>query len=209
MALVKNFFAGIGFVTLLLVMGVSAWIFRDDIEAWVNRRNEIVMSEPSPRLAIVAEEKIQQVLDGEGARETRLSEAEIQSYLQYRAVDLLPAGVNNLAIDIRDSTISVSAGLDFTVLDIGDGAVENVRRVMGDSALITSELFPSVVGPGRGRVEVLSLQAGLIPVPPMLIGMAIQQLGWPTDGQAVLFDIPLDVVEFRIENEEIVLVRDR
>lgn len=209
MALVKNFFAGIGFVTLLLVMGVSAWIFRDDIEAWVNRRNEIVMSEPSPRLAIVAEEKIQQMLDGEGARETRLSEAEIQSYLQYRAVDLLPAGVNNLAIDIRDSTISVSAGLDFTVLDIGDAAVENVRRVMGDSALITSELFPSVVGPGRGRVDVLSLQAGLIPVPPMLIGMAIQQLGWPTDGQAVLFDIPLDVVEFRIENEEIVLVRDR
>ena len=209
MALVKNFFAGIGFVTLLLVLGVSAWIFRDDIEAWVNSRNEIVMSEPSPQLAIVAEEKIQQVIDGEGARETRLSEAEIQSYLQFRAVERLPAGVNNLAVDIGDSTISVSAGLDFTVLDIGDGAVENVRRVMGDSALITSELFPSVVGPGQGRVEVLSLQAGLIPVPPMLIGMAIQQMGWPTDGQAVLFDIPLDVVELRIENEEIVLVRDR
>jgi len=209
MALVKNFFAGIGVLTVLLLLAGSGWIFRDDIEAWVNSRKEIVMSEPSPELAAVAEKKIQEVIDGEGGRDTRLSEAELQSYLQYRAAERLPAGVNHPAVDIQDSTLAVSAGLDFTVLEVGGDAVENLRRVLGDSALISSELFPSVVGPGKGRVDVLSLQAGLFPVPPMLIGTAIKQMGWPADGSAVLFDIPLDVVGFRIENEELVLVRDR
>jgi len=209
MALVKNFFAGIGFLTVLLLLGVSGWIFRDDIEAWVNSRKEIVMSEPSPELAAVAEKKLQNVIEGEGGRETRFTEAELQSYVQYRAIDRLPAGVNNPAVDIQDSTLAVSAGLDLRVLEVGGEAVENLRRVLGDSALISSELYPSVVGPGQGRVDVLKLQAGLFPVPPMLIGTAIRQMGWPADGAAVLFDIPADVVDLRIENDEVVLVRDR
>lgn len=209
MALVKNTFAAIGFFTVFVIGGFSVWFFRDDITNWVNSRNEIVMTEPSPELAVLAEEKIQQVLDGEGDRETRLTEAELQSYVQYRSAQRLPAGVNNPAVDIRDSTLAVSAGLDLTVLDVGGDAVENLRRVIGDSALVTSELIPSVTAPGRGRIQVLSLQAGVIRVPAMMIGMALQQTGFPTEGSAVLFDLPTDVLELRIEDEVLVLVRDR
>ena len=209
MALVKNTFAAIGFFTVFAVVGLSAWLFRDEITNWVNSRNEIVMTEPSPELAVVAEEKIQEVLDGEGGRETRLTEAELQSYVQYRSARRLPPGVNNPAVDIRDSTLAVSAGLDLTVLDVGGDAVENLRRVIGDSALVTSELLPSVSAPGRGRVQVLTLQAGVFPVPPMMIGMALQQTGFPTEGSAVLFDLPTDVLELRIEDETLILVRDR
>ena len=209
MALIKNAFATIGFFTVVLVLGLGGWIFRDEIKNWVNERNEVVMTEPSPELAVLAEEKIREVLDGEGGRETRLTEAELQSYVRYRAAERLPAGVNNPAVDIQDSTLAVSAGLDLTVLDVGGDAVENLRRVIGDSALVSSELLPRVTGPGRGRVQILSLQAGMFPIPPMLIGTAIQQLGLPNEGAAVLLDLPLDVVELRIENEELVLIRDR
>jgi hypothetical protein len=86
--------------------------------------------------------------------------------------------------------------------------VENLRRMIGDSALVTSEVYPTIDGPGRGRAEILSLQAGVFPVPPMLIGMGIQQLGLENDGRAVLIDLPADVIEFRVENEEVVLIRD-
>jgi hypothetical protein len=209
MALVRNAFATIGFFTVVLVLGLGGWIFRDEIKAWVNEKNEVVMAEPSPELADLAAAKIQALADGEGDRETRFTEAELQSYLQYHAVDRLPAGVNNPAIDIQDSTLAVSAGLDLTLLEVSGDAVDNLRRLIGDSALVASEVYPRVMSPGRGRVDILSLQAGLFPVPPMLIGMAIQQLGLPNEGPAVLLDLPIDVIELRIENQELVLVRDR
>ena len=207
--MVRNLFAGIGCLTVLVILGVVAWIFRDDIESWMRSRNEIVMGEPSPELAIVAEEKIQELIEGRGDRETRFTEAELQSYVQYRLVDRLPPGVGDPAVDLLDSTIAVSAALDFTRLDVGGAAVENLRRVMGDSATVTSEIYPTVGGPGSGRIEVLTLQAGVFPVPPMLIGTAIQGLGLPSEGRVVILAIPADVIELRIESETLVLIRDR
>lgn len=209
MALIKNTFALIGLLTVLVVGLGGAWLFRDEIQTWVNSRNEVIMAEPSEELAAVAEEKIRELVEGEGGRETRLSEAELQSYVQYVFVRRLPAGVNNPAVDIRDSTLALSAGLDLTTLAAGGDAVQNLRRVIGDSALVSGEVYPRVTSPGTGRVEVLSLQAGLIPVPPMMIGVAIQQLGLRNEGAAVLVDLPEEVLELRIENEELVLIRDR
>ncbi|MDX1392877.1 MAG: hypothetical protein R3195_00740 [Gemmatimonadota bacterium] len=209
MALIKNTFAMIGFLTVLVVGLGGAWLFRDEIQTWVNDRNEVVMAEPSEELAAVAEEKIREVMEGEGGRETRLSEAELQSYVQYIGARRLPAGVNNPAVDIRDSTLALSAGLDLTTLAVGGDAVQNLRRVIGDSALVSGEVYPQITLPGIGRVEVLSLQAGMFPVPPMLIGTAIQQLGLRSEGAAVLVELPEEVLELRIENEELVLIRDR
>ena len=209
MALIKNAFATIGFFTVVLVLGLGGWIFRDEIKTWVNEKNEVSMAEPSRELADVAAAKLQELLEGEGGRETRFTEAELQSYVQYYGVDRLPAGVDNPAVDIRDSTLAVSAALDLTRLEIEADAVENLRRVLGDSALVSSEIYPRVTSPGQGRLDIISLQAGLFPVPPMLIGTAIQQLGLPNEGAALLIDFPTDVIDLRIENEELVLVRDR
>lgn len=208
MALIRNMFAGIGCLTVVLVLAVAAWFYRDEIREWVDSRNEIVMSEPSPELAMRAEEKIQEVIDGEGDRETRLTELELQSYVQYRLVDRLPAGVYDPAVDLRDSTIAVSARLDLRRLEVAGTAVENLRRMIGDSTLVTGEVYPTVEGPGRGRAEILTLQAGMFPVPPMLIGMGIQQLGLENQGNAVLITLPEDVIGFRVENEEVILIRD-
>jgi hypothetical protein len=34
-------------------------------------------------------------------------------------------------------------------------------------------------------------------------------MGLPNEGSALLLDLPADVIEIRIENEELVLIRDR
>jgi hypothetical protein len=210
MAIVRNFFAAIGCLTVLLVLLVAGWLYREEIEEWLRSRNEIVMTEPSERLAAQAEEKLEDVVEGTGSDVIRLSETELQSYVQYRLMDRLPAGVHAPAVDLRDSTVAMSADLRLNELS-GDG-LDAVRRIIGDSARVVTELYPVVAGPGEARVTVISLQAGLVPVPAMFIPAVLKetlpQFGLSSNGSnRVPVPIPEDVQEIRIGNEEVVIVR--
>ncbi|MGH7541577.1 MAG: hypothetical protein ACRELC_11315 [Gemmatimonadota bacterium] len=209
MALIRNVFAGIGCLTVLVVLAIAGWLYRDEIREWLERRDEIVMAEPSEELAMRAEEKLEAIGDGTAEGETRFSETELQSYLIYRIQPRLPAGVSNPAVDVRDSTIAVSAALDMRVLAQGSEAAEGLRRFLGDSSQVTSELLPTVEQVGRARLEVLSLQAGVFPVPPLLIGTVLREVGLPNDGgRAIVLLIPDDIRAVRIENDEVILVPD-
>ena len=207
--MIRNFFAWIGCLTFVVVLVLAGWFFREDIQAWLTRGDQIVMSEPSAELAIRAEEKFEAIADGTARGEVRLSEMELQSYVQFRLAERLPAGVTNPAVDILDSTVVVSAALDFTRLEVAGDAVEMLRRMMGDSATVRTELYPTVGAPGEGRIEVLSLQAGVVPVPPMFIGRVLEGVGLQADGRTAILEIPDDVESIRVQNEEIVLVRQR
>jgi hypothetical protein len=205
--MIRNFFAWIGCLTFVVVLAGVGWFYREDIQAWLTTGDEIVMSEPSTELAIRAEEKFEGIADGTAPGEVRLSEMELQSYVQFRLAEQLPAGVTNPAVDLLDSTVAMSAALDFTRLEVAGDAAEMLRRMIGDSATVQTELYPTVGAPGEGRIEVLSLQAGRVPVPPMLIGTALDNLGLQAEGRTAILVIPADVESIRVENEEIVLVR--
>jgi hypothetical protein len=210
MAIVRNFLAAIGCLTVLLVLLVAGWLYREEIAEWLRSRNEIVMTEPSAQLAEQAEEKLEAIVDGTGPDVIRLSEMELQSYIQYYLMDRLPAGVYDPAVDLRDSTVALSADLRLDELS-GDG-LDAVRRIIGDSARVMTELYPTVAAPGEGRVTVLSLQAGLVPVPTMFIPAVLKetlpQFGLSSNGSnKVPIPIPEDVQAIRIGNEEIVLIR--
>lgn len=207
--MIKNFFAWIGCLTALVIVVLAAWFFREDIQAWLTQGDEIVMSEPSVELAISAEEKLEAIADGTASGEVRLSEMELQSYVQYRLAERLPAGVTDPAVDLLDSTVAMSAALDFTRLEVAAEQVEMLRRMMGDSATVRTELYPTVGAPGEGRIEVLSLQAGVVPVPGPFIGMVLDGVGIEADGQTAILRIPDDVESIRVQDEEIVLVRGR
>lgn len=207
--MIRNFFAWIGCLTFVVVLVVVGWFYREDIQAWLTQGDEIVMSEPSAELAIRAEEKFEAIEDGTAPEEVRLSEMELQSYVQFRLSEQLPAGVSNPAVDLRDSTVAVSASLDFTRLEVAAEQAEMLRRVMGDSATVQSELYPRVGAPGEGRIEVLSLQAGIVPVPPMLIGTVLEGAGIRAEGRTAILEIPVDVESIRVQNEEIILVRQQ
>lgn len=207
--MIRNFFAWIGCLTFVVVLVVVGWFYREDIQAWLTQGDGIVMSEPSTELAVQAEEKLEAIEDGTAPGEVRLSEMELQSYVQFRLAEQLPAGVTNPAIDLRDSTVAVSASLDFTRLQVAVEQVEMLRRMMGDSTTVQGELYPRVGAPGEGRVDVLSLQAGIVPVPPPLIGAVLEGAGIRAEGRTAILEIPLDIQSIRVENEEIILVRGR
>lgn len=207
MAIIRNFFAGIGCLTILVILAIVGWLYRGEIEEWLESRNQIVMAEPSSELADVAADKIQQLRDGTGPVEVRFSEMELQSYVQYRLAEDLPTGVSNPAVDLKDSTIAMSAALDLKALTM-DG-VDAVRSFLGDSALVVTELFPTVDGAGLATLAVLSLQAGVVPIPPMLIPKILSESGLPAEGNQVRFEIPTPLDEIRIEEETVIITRSR
>lgn len=207
--MIRNFFAWIGCLTFLVVLVLTGWLFREDIQAWLTRGEEILMAEPSAELAISAEEKFEAIAEGRVGGEVRFTEMELQSYVQYRLAERLPPGVSDPAVDLRDSTVAMTAALDFTRLQVAPDAVEMLRRMMGDSATVQTELYPTVGAPGEGRIEILSLQAGVVPVPPMFIGMVLEGVGIRAEGRTAILTIPDDVESIRVRNEEIVLVRGR
>lgn len=210
MSAIRNFLAGIGCLIVLAVLLVTAVYYWDDIHRWLDTRTaDVVLTEPTPELAELAEEKIRRFAEGPGEDELRLSEAELQSWVQFRLAEGLPEGVYAPRLVLKDSTVEMSAELDLTRLSAGSQAADGLRRFMGDSTRITTELQPRVTGIGEGAVTVLSLQAGLVPVPPLGIPFVLRQAGFRTDGagRAVLFHLPPEISEIRVEGSEVILTK--
>ncbi len=211
MGIFRRLFTGLGFLVFLLALLVTGWILREDIERWLANVDgeDIAMPEPSPEAAARVETVLRELASGGGGAETRFTEMELQSYVEYILATQLPAGIGAPAIELRDSTVALSAQVDFTRLTIAGDAAASLGRMFGDSALVAAEVFPEVGEVGEGRIHLVSLQAGVIPVHPLLLGMAGQQLGLRMNGQALLFDIPAAVADVRVENEEIILLLHR
>ena len=168
------------------------------------------MAEPSEELATNVEDTLRELMAGEGNSEIRLTETALQSYLQYRIGAQFSPALDDLAIDLTDSTLLITGMLDLTQLVLQGGVSENLRRVMGDSAKISGEVMPEISAPGRAQLKIISLQAGVFPVPPFLIATALQAAaGIESDGSAVVLTIPDNVLDIRVEDEGIVLIQDR
>lgn len=207
--MIRNLLAGIGCLTVVIMLVITAWFYREDIERWWSGRAGVAVTEPSPELAERAEEKIRELAEGEGDDEVRLSALELQSWVRYRLAEGLPQGVYNPTLGLKDSTLEMSAELDLNRLAASSQAAEGLRRFMGDSARVVIELQPSVNGPGEGSVAVLSLQAGMVPVPPPFIPFVLRQAGLRTDasGRRVLFALPRDVDGIAVQGDELVITR--
>ena len=215
MGIFRKLFKGLGFLIFLLILLIVGWIFRGDIEAWLANlgADEIVVVESTPEFGPEAAARVdaalQELAAGGGAAETRFTETELQSYVRYELTSRLPAGVGEPAVELRDSTVAFTIMLDFTQLPIDADVAGSLARTLGDSARVAGEVLPGVGESGEGRLHLVSLQAGILPVPPMMIGMAALQLGLRADGRTVLFDIPETVADVRVENEEVILLMNR
>lgn len=209
MRLVRNLFAGIGCLVVVVAIAAGVWLYGDEIRDWWANRAALESAEPSPELADRATAKLDRFLDAGGTAELRLSEAELQSWALYRAARGLPEGVTDPQVDVRDSTLAVSVALDLETLARRSEAAGNLRRFFGDSARVNAELLPRVRAPGVGHVTVLTLQAGLVPVPPLFLPNVLAQTGFEvTGGRTVVVPIPDDLREIVIEDETVVLRRE-
>ncbi|MGB5304382.1 MAG: hypothetical protein WBO43_14925 [Gemmatimonadota bacterium] len=205
--MIKNCLARIGCLTLILVVVAGGWFFRDDIASWWRRLEITSASQPSEDLAERATSKLEAMASSDGARRLDLSQAEIQSLLTYRAEPMLPAGISEPVVELRDSTLLLSARVDPRGLE-GLASPEVIERLFSDSAKVVVELMPGVVAPGVAQVEVVTLQAGSIVVPSMMVPWILESVelqGVETTGVMLLLPTPGRVTHFEVAGGKLVL----
>lgn len=205
--MIKNCLARIGCLTLIVAVLAGGWWFREDIAGWWSRLEITASSQPSEELADRAADKIERMAGPDRQTSLKLSQAEIQSLLTYRAAALLPQGVSDPLVEIRDSTILLSARVDPRGLE-GLASPEVIERLFSDSASVVVELWPGVLAPGVARVDVVTLQAGSIVVPSMMIPWILESVDMPgveTTGVTVLLPIPVRVERFDVDAGGVVL----
>lgn len=205
--MIKNCLARVGCLALILGVLGAGWLFRDDI-AGLWRQLEITSSsKPSEELAQRAASKLEDLARRDGPGALRLSQAEIQSLLTYRAGPLLPEGISEPIVELGDSTLVLSARVDPGGLqDLA--SPEMVERLFSDSARVLVELRPDVLPPGVARVEVVTLQAGSIVVPTMMLPWILDSLEMPgveTSGVTLLLPTPGRVARFEIDGNSLFL----
>ncbi len=216
MRIIRSCLAGVGCLTLLAIGAGAAWFYWPELQGWWSGRTAVVevIQEPSEELAARAEEKLL-ALAGDGAPpETRLSEAEVQSLVLFRAADVLPPGISEPVATLQDSTVKISALLNLEQLAdrVDSDAAERLRQLIGDTARVTALLYPRVTGPAQGELSIIRLQAGLFPVPPFLIPGMITQLGFstaPGNPRAMMVPVPPQISGVSIVEDELIVRRSQ
>ncbi|MCL7971217.1 MAG: hypothetical protein M8866_03865 [marine benthic group bacterium] len=205
--MIKNCLARIGCLSMVLIVVAGGWWFRDDIADWLQRLEITSASRPSEQLAARASEKLETFATPAGGDEIALSQAELQSLLTYRAEPLLPEGVSDPVVEVRDSTVVLSARVDPQGLE-GLASQEVIERLFPDSAQVVVELWPGVVSPGIPRVEVLKLQAGSIVVPSLMVPWILESIEMPgveSTGVTLFLPSPGRVSRFTVDGDQLVL----
>ncbi len=205
--MIKNCLARIGCLALILVVVAGGWLFRDDIAGWWRQLEITSASQPSENLAERATSKLEALASGDGPQRLELGQAEIQSLLTYRAEPMLPAGISDPVVELRDSTLLLSARVDPRGLE-GLASPEVVERLFSDSAKVVVELLPGVVAPGVAQVEIVTLQAGSIVVPSMMVPWILESIeiqGVETTGVMLLLPTPGRVTHFQVAAGKLVL----
>lgn len=163
---------------LVAVLAVVLFLNRDRISsAWSDLRGGKEATElgPSPELADIANEKLGQLKSGE-AGTVALSENELQSLLQYKYRQLLPAFVDSPRVRIDEGKISVQARVPVERLpqlsELGEAA-----SFLPDTAEVgvTGQLLP--LRNGRIALAVDQVRAARIPLPKRLVAGALKKLG--------------------------------
>ncbi len=163
---------------LMAAIGFGVWTQRDRVLSLLGRE-PVNPAEgrlaASPALAQIAEAKLENLKNGQ-AQSVAFSQEELQSLLQYRFVQLLPAFVDSPYIELDDDRIKVTALVPVENLpslgELGDAAA-----FLPDTTEVTmtGKLLP--LDSGRVALAIDQVRAARIPLPQRLVPRALQSLG--------------------------------
>jgi hypothetical protein len=169
-------------LAVLVVTIGAAWYYRDRlIPVWHEARERIGLAtatrgpEPSEILADQAARKLETLSSGETDR-VSFSGIELQSLLQYRYRQLLPAFVDSPRIDIDDSRVRLRMRIPVDRIPRGP-EFEDIAPFLPDTAdlAIQGQLIPA--GDGTIAFAVDDLSAHRIPLPSRMVPGALTMLG--------------------------------
>jgi hypothetical protein len=165
-------------LVLVLVLAVFLFLNRDRISsAWSDLRGgkEKTTLGPSPELADIASQKLSELKSGK-RESVALSETEIQSLLQFKYRQLLPAFVDSPRVEFDKGKIVVQARVPVDRLpqlnELGEAAA-----FLPDTTEVgvTGQILP--LRDGRVALAVDQVRAARIPLPRRLVSGALRKLG--------------------------------
>jgi hypothetical protein len=194
----------IGALFLILVLVVVVFLNRDRITgAWNDLRGGKEETEvaPTQELADGAADKLTNLRDGE-VTSVALSEIEVQSLLQFKFRQLLPAFVDSPRVELKDGKVTVSGRVPVDRLpqinELGEAAgfLPDTTEVG-----VTGQILP--LSDGRVALAVDQVRAARIPLPRRLVPGALRKLGrkdepgLPEDALAVRLPSGVDAAYVR------------
>ncbi len=165
-------------LALVLVLAVFLFLNRDRVQsAWRDLRGieEPVQAVPSQQLADAAGDRLSDLRSGE-TNVVALSETELQSLLQYKYRQLLPAFVDSPRVELKDGKITVHARVPVERLPQLNELGEAAAFLPDTTELaVTGQILP--LRDGRVALAVDQVRAARIPLPKRLVAGALRKLG--------------------------------
>ena len=195
----------------LVAIGYGAWTQWDRIEMLLGRGSATAGDAgpvASPALAEIAEAKLENLKNGH-AQSVSLGQEELQSLLQYKYMQLLPAFVASPQIELDGDRIKVTGMVPVENLpslsELGEAAA-----FLPDTAEVglTGSLLP--LDSGRVAIGIDQVRAARVPLPQRLVPRVLQRLGrkdepgLPRDAIAV--PLPPGVAAAYVRGDSLVLL---
>jgi hypothetical protein len=190
-------------VVVLLVVGVLAWAFRDQL---LRLARPVEYTEVSPEAAAAAEAKLERLRsDGDTVG---LSEVELASLLRYRIAEQYPELLQNPSAAMAGDTLRIGGRIPTERLpELRE--LEPVRAFLPDTTRIDIGGRLSSREPGRAVIEIDEVAIAGIPIPQRYYASVLQRLGRRDEPglpeNALAFPLPAGVGSARVEQGILVL----
>jgi len=169
------------FLAAVLAALVAGFVYRDRVRAaWAVLRGDTAVGArggpvASPELAAAAQDRLDAVMRGDQA-EAAFSVAELQSLLEYRYRDALPAFIDSPRVEIADGRVRLGVRVPVDRFTAARGLAE-VAALLPDTTdlLIRGALLAA--GDGKVAFAVEGVTAHGIPLPRRLVPGALEMLG--------------------------------
>nr|PZN90725.1 MAG: hypothetical protein DIU52_07055 [bacterium] len=202
-------------LAVLFAAGAAVWHFRGAIvDGWRQLRGarEGAPLRTSAELAAAAESKLAALGSNSAPERVTLTEAELQSLVDYRLSGALPGFVASPRVRLRDGRIRIEARLMTRRLpdlpELGDFAA-----FIPDTTDITAtgQLIP--LGPGRVGLSVAGISVAGVPLPDRLIPLILRRLGRADEAglpaDAFALPLPAGATAAYVHGDSMVLVGGR
>jgi hypothetical protein len=199
------------FLVLLVGGGYLLWTERDRVLTLVGRDQAIASAEPerpSEGLAEMAAAKLENLKNGH-VESVSFNQLELQSLLQFKFVQLLPAFVDSPQVELKNDRINVKAWVPVENLpslsELGDAA-----GFLPDTTEVSMSGHLLPLDSGRVALAIDQVRAARIPLPKRLVPRALQRLGrkdergLPKDALAV--PLPAGAVAAYVHGDSLVLM---
>jgi hypothetical protein len=197
---------------ILLVVGGAVWYWGPELPRFVTEWRataEMVPETASPEVGEAARERFEHFLAG-GSEEVRFVEAELESLLRWEIAEMLPDGIRDPEIRIRNGELSLGLRIARSLipripeLDAIQGFLPDTVPVQLRGRLIT-------VDGGDAGFVVNRLEAASIPIPsrfiPPIAELVSPYAGGDLPPEIIRIPLPEGIRTVRIEGEELILTR--